>query len=62
LHIEECSYYYLPVLSFPAGVSACTQCPAGNECSDKTVDPVPCQAGYISAAGAIACTKCADGE
>jgi hypothetical protein len=47
----------------PLGAQAfCTPCPAGSSCSDASVPPVPCAAGFYSAGMATGCTQCPAGS
>ena len=41
---------------------ACTECPAGFECSDATSNPEYCEVGTYSSAGSTSCTDCPAGQ
>ena len=44
------------------GETACLSCTAGHECSNKTLSPVQCDAGYYAPERSLSCTLCPTGK
>ena len=53
--------WHLPGTYSLGNTSSCTTCPAGKNCSDPTVAPSACDAGYYSPYGVPHCSKCDPG-
>ena len=59
---EESYERFLILCTSFLGASVCLPCPAGQECPTAASTPENCPAGYVSALGESACTKCSNGK